>query len=167
MRRGFSLIEVVVYLAILALLITSAVRLVLASSFNVAAVRAERKIMADGGFAMQAMIREIRLSSGTGAGSVFGTSPGTLALTTLLGPGESTETTKTFSRAGARLVRQAPSSPSEFLTSSDARVTNLTFWRSANAKSDLIRIKLTLEAGQGRSLESATFYGAAVFRRKY
>lgn len=166
--RGFSLLEAIVYIGVLALIVAGAVRLTLSSSFNLGEIRAEREIFADGEFAMQSMIREIRLASAVvTAVSVVGTNPGTLVLTTLQEPGSSTEATKTFSVASERLTRQTDFSAAEFLTSPRVRITDLTFWRSLNTYSNLIRIKLTLEAGRGRSLERATLYGAAVLRRGY
>ena len=167
-KRGITLIETVVYVAILAVIVVGALRLLLSSSFNVAAVRAERKIIADGKFALELLLRETRLSSDViSGGSAFGVNPGILQLRSLASPGSGSEATKTFTLSGGRITRQAEGGSTEYLTGADTRVTHLIFWRSTNSKSDLIRIKLTLEAGQGRSRESATFYGAAALRRKY
>lgn len=166
--RGFSLLEVIVYIGVLVLIVAGAVRLTISSSFNLGEIRAEREIFADGEFAMQTIIRDIRLASAVvTAGSAFGANPGALQLTTLQKPGSSTEATKTFSVSGARLTRQIDSYATEFLTSPRVRIIDLTFWRSSNTYSNLIRIKLTLEAGRGRSLERATLYGAAVLRGGY
>lgn len=168
MRKGFTLLEVLIYLAILALITTGAVRLLLSSSFNLAEARSERKIISTGENVMENMLREIRLSSSVVAGSsVFASNPGTLALTTLTSPGSGTETTKVFAISGGRITKQVGGGAAEFVTPIEAVVTDLTFWRSVSAHSDLVRIKITIEAGQGRSKETATFYGSAVLRRGY
>lgn len=167
-QRGITLVETVVYAAILALITVGALRLLLSSSFNVAEVRAERKIIANGKFALELLTREIRLSSDViSAGSTFGTNPGTLQLRSLASPGSGAEATKTFGLSASRITRQIEGGGIEYLTGADTRVIDLTFWQSANNNSKLISIKLTLEAGKGRAEERATFYGSAVLRRGY
>lgn len=167
-KRGITLIETVVYVAILAVIVVGAVRLLLASSFNVAGVRAERKIIADGKFALELLTRETRLSSDViSGGSAFGVNPGTLQLRSLASPGSSAEATKTFTLSGGRITRQAEGGGIEYLTGAETRVTHLIFWQSSNANSKLISVKLTLESGEGRAKEEATLYGSAVLRRGY
>ena len=165
---GFTLLEILVYVAILALIATAAVRLVLAVSINASEVRSERKIIANGELAMETLVREVRQASDLEAAlSVFGTSPGTLALTTVSVPEGSAVVTRKFSMSAFRLSRQDGSSAAEFITSPDVTITNLTFWQGATTTSKLITVKLTLEAGQGQFKESKTFYGSAVLRSGY
>lgn len=167
-KRGITLLETVVYVTILGLIVVGALRLLLSSSFNVAEVRSQRKIIANGKFALELMLREIRLSSDViGAGSTLGTNPGTLKLRSLTSPGSGSEATKTFTLSESRITRQVDGGDTEYLTGADTRVTGLTFWQSTNSNSKLITIKLTLEAGEGRAKEQAAFYGSAVLRRGY
>ncbi len=167
-NHGFTLIETIVYVTILALISVVAVRLVLAVSINTAEIRSERKIISNGELALETLIREIRQASAIAISpSVLGTSPGTLVLTTIASPGSSVAVTRTFSLSGSRLSRQDDSNPSEFITSSDVSITQLTFWHAATTTSSLITIQLTLEAGQGRFKESKSFYGSAVLRSGY
>jgi len=168
MKRGITLIETVVYVAILAVIAIGAVRLLLSSSSNAAEVRWERKIIADGKFALELLTREIRLSSDViAAGSTFGVNPGALQLRSLSSPGSSTEVTKTFTLSASRITRQVDGGSIEYLTGTGTRVTELVFWQSANSNSKLISIKLVIEAGEGRAKGQTTFYGSAGMRRGY
>jgi prepilin-type N-terminal cleavage/methylation domain-containing protein len=166
--RGFTLIEMVVYVAILALLTVGVIRLVLILSFNFAEIRAERRLMASSDVALETLVREVRLASAVAtSSSIFGTSPGKLVLQTFRSPIDLTPVVRTFTINAARLTRQDDSGPQEFLTPPEVKITNLTFWHLATSTSILSTLKITIEAGQGKALESKTFYASAVLRQNY
>ena len=168
MQRGVTLIELVVYLGILALIGVVAVQLVLSISFNAAEVQSERKIISNGEVAMESLLREIRQAYDLEtAASVFGTDPSTLVLKTFTSPLSQDITARSFFLSGESLARQDTGSPAEFITSSDVKVTEFIVWQNANVASTLITVKIRVEAGAGRFKEDKNFYGSAVLRAKY
>ena len=168
MRKGFTLIELVVYIGILALIGVAAVRLILSVSFNAAEIKAERALTASAEAAIETLTREIRQAYDVDLGaSVFGANPSTLALKTFVFPSSPDTIVRTFSLSGSRLARQDGLAPAEPITSQDVTITNLTFWHLSTATSDLITVKMSLESGQGRFKETQTFYDSTVLRSKY
>src|SRR3989344_5873245 len=87
MRKGFTLIELVVYIGILALIGVAAVRLILSVSFNAAGIKAERALTASAEAAIEILTREIRQAYDVDSGaSGFGANPSTLVLKTFFSP---------------------------------------------------------------------------------
>ena len=167
-RHGFTLIEMLVYVSMLVLLTVGVIRLVLTLSFNFAEIRVERRLMASSDLALETLVREIRLASSVvTSSSVFGTSPGKLVISTFRSPTDLTPVVRTFTINASRLTSQDDSGPQEFLTPPEVQITNLTFWHLATTTSRLVTVKIILEAGQGRVLESKTFYDSAVLRQNY
>jgi len=111
--------------------------------------------------AIETMIRSIRGASSVDvAASVFGASPGTLKINS-----------RKFYLANTTLEVQDGSNPAQDLTSSDTRVTSLIFYRDFSSgpsiSSDIIKIEMTIESGQGSLLESRKFFASAVLRGEY
>lgn len=151
----------------LAVLLISAVELILISSKTILGMRSERIIFSAGEGAMETLIREIRQASDVvPASSSFGVNPGVLVLRTVQTPGGSGIITRTFSLSSERLTKN-DGGADEFLTPPEARIKSLFFWHSSTSTSDAIKIEMTIEAGDSRSLETKTFYGTAVLRAKY
>src|SRR3989338_990003 len=168
MRKGFTLIELVVYIGILALIGVAAVRLILSVSFNAAEIKAERALTASAEAAIEILTREIRQAYDVDSGaSVFGANPSTLVLKTYVSPESPATTTRTFYLSSSRLARRDAGGGPEFITSGEVKITELTFWRLSATTSSLITVKISLEAGEGRFNESQNFYDSAVLRAKY
>lgn len=166
--RGFTLMELIVYIGILALIGVASVRLILSVAFNAAEVKAERALTASAEVAVETLTREIRQAYDFDlGGSVFGQNPSTLVLKTYVTPESSATTTRTFYLSSSRLARQDAGTAPEFITSGDVKITGLTFWRLSTTTSSLITVKISLEAGEGRFKESQNFYDSAVLRAKY
>lgn len=165
--RGFTLLEIIIYVAMLAILLISAVQLVLISSKIVLGTRSERAIFSTGEGAMETLVREVRQASEViPSSSNFGVNPGTLVLRTTQAPGGPTVITRTFSLSSERLIKN-DGGADEFLTPPEARIKSLFFWHSATSTSDAIKIEMTIEAGDSRNLVTKKFYGTAVLRAKY
>ncbi|MBI2023975.1 type II secretion system protein [Candidatus Giovannonibacteria bacterium] len=160
MKRGFTLVEAILYIAILGILGVSVVNLILTSSATVRQIRSERRIASVGEAAMENLVREIRQASDVlDASSVFSSNPGILSLRTVSFPGSSTVITRTFSLGSGRLQKQDDLGSPEYITPPEASISQLVFWHSATSTSDLISFQLTVD--------SKNFYGSAVLRSKY
>ena len=156
-KKGYTVFELVVYIALLALMlaVTSASALSVYRIFGV--MRIERQITLEGDIAIETMIRDIRSATSTNvAESVFASNPGTLKI----GSGVR------FSLAGTTLQRNGVAT--QDLTAK-ARVTNLLFYRvdAPSVNSEIITIRMTLEAGNGFFERSRNFFGSAVPRGSY
>ncbi len=157
---GYSLVEVIVYVALLASLSIFVVGSVLSIYKAFAKTRIDRALSLNGTVAMETMIRETRQAiSIDGAASVFGASPGTLSFGA-----------KKFFLSGGSVKVQQGTNPAEDLTSG-VTATNLIFYRdtaaSSEVTSEVVKIELTLEAGEGIFYRRVTMLGSAVIRGAY
>ncbi len=167
MKKGFTLIEIMIYVTMLAVLLAATVEIVLVSSNGMSSIRSERKIFAAGEGAMETIIREIRQASDVYTEfSVFILDPGTLALKTVQTPGGSTVITRIFSLNSERIQKSDDGAP-EFITPPDVRITSLIFWHNATTSSNLITVKIMAETGSDKNYRSHAFYGSATTRAKY
>lgn len=160
-NRGFSLIEMLVYLAILVLITGAGVTTYLSLDTVLLRNKTERILTHSAGVALERMVRDIRdaeMISGTG--SLFGTSPGALAV--IDGP----TTTRFYVSAGdvhmsINSVDQGP------LTTDSVTVQNLTFTRFTTGDINLIRVALTLSASSTAASSTRTFHTSAILRGNY
>ena len=117
-NKGVGLLELVMYIGIFAMMssfIMSGI-LSMADSFNRA--RTERTINEQGTFAVERILRAIRLGYDIdSAGSVFNVHPGALKLVTAASETNAATTTRRFSISGGNLVVQDGASPVQPLTS--------------------------------------------------
>src|SRR3989344_3109229 len=142
LMRGYTLLEIVVYVSILAVVAVLVVGSILSIYQAFAKTRVERRLALNGDVALETIIRDVRAAESFDAGiSVFGTNPGVLQINI--------------------------GGPTENLTSSDVSVTNLIFYATSTDNSKMIRVEFTLEAGSGKFQKTKNFYGSAVMRGAY
>lgn len=166
-RRGVSLIEVIVYVAIFAVLSALTVNILLSISQALTAIRVTRAFNGTAAVAMERMIREIRQARDIVEGeSTLGASPGVLTLDTYVDPGGNTKIKRKFSISGGALTLQEGSNPSIPFTAG-VTIANLTFWSTGAPSSQAVRVELALTAGSGKYMKQQTFYGTAVLRGSY
>ncbi|MDP3934714.1 MAG: type II secretion system protein [Candidatus Giovannonibacteria bacterium] len=153
--RGYTLLETVIYVSILAVIAVLALGSILSVYKAFGKTKVERRLALNGDVAMERMLRDIRSATSTDiAVSAFKTNPGILKI----------GWTK-FSLLGS-VLRVTESGQAADLTS-DINVTNLMFYRTVSANSEIIKIEMTLQAGTGIFQKSKNFYGSAVLRGIY
>ncbi|MDP2676322.1 MAG: prepilin-type N-terminal cleavage/methylation domain-containing protein [bacterium] len=166
-QKGFSLVEMIMYVGVVAVVFVVVVNMTLsvASIWNNA--RVKRNIITQGGSALERILYELRLANSVdAAGSVFGVSPGTVKVNTIVSPDDATPTTREFF-ADASALKLRENGTDTFLIT-DVTITNLIFYRIENADtSEAVRVVLTIEDGNRTSKQTQTFYGAAVLRGSY
>jgi type II secretory pathway pseudopilin PulG len=155
--RGYTLLEIVVYIAILAIIVVLSLGSILSTYNAFGRIKIERKLVTNGEVAMERLVREIRAATSTKPSSVFSVHPGNLVLNT----GES------FALSDGILQIQEGAGPAQNLTSSDVSITKLIFYATSTAVSKMINIEITIEGGVGKLLRNKTFYGGAVMRGAY
>jgi len=168
LRRGASLLETVLYIALVVFLLAAVLTTFIQLSDTYQRARAKRVANQNGLAAMERMLREIRLAHDIDdAGSSFGTHPGELTLDTIESPSDPTATTRRFSLSGTALVLSEGGGADAPLTSG-ARITDLKFYSTTTERDTrAIRIEMTVEAGNGESLISLPFAASAVLRETY
>lgn len=162
-RAGFTALEMVIYAGVLALIVVGVVQAVLTMSGTFGRLKATRALTASAAIALDRFVFEVReaASVDTDPGdSTFNAHPGML---TVVRPDLSTAV---FSLDGPALLIDSGSG-SETLTSSSVSVNNLVFRHLSSISSEAVRMELTLEAFDGETTTSETFYTTAVLRGSY
>jgi len=159
---GFTLVEMLVYVAILSIVLGAALTAIFSFSDHIGKSRANRLVTVAAETALERILTETRMANAVDvAGSNLGSSPGTLTLTRDDG------TTMFFELSGGTLdvsengVNQGP------LTPGGVEVENLEFRRFDNSFTELIAIDITLTALSGGASSTRSFSAAAVLRGSY
>jgi len=162
-QRGSTLIEFIIYVGLIAVVLTTAVMLMAemlrAQAKSTALAEASRHAR----FGMSRVLAEIREADSVNVGSsTFGANPGTLSLATTSG---GTNPTVFTVASGALMVQQGAGSPIALtggnVTVSDFTVTNL----SVTGRSKVVRVRLTVTSSGGSNFTdqtaTVTFEGTA------
>lgn len=159
--RGFTLIEMLVYMAVLVVVVGALVTTFL--SFNTVFFRntAERALTEEARIALEYILGSIRQADMVNvAESVLESSPGTLVLST-----NGIETT--FEVSSSTLTVSEDGNEVGPLTSDAVGVDALTFIRYEDTATELVRIALTLSVDTPVYTTTKTFYASAVVRGTY
>lgn len=156
-QKGDSLIETVVYVALIAIMLTVGVSSIISVYRTLSVLKIERNISLNGDAAMELMTRDIRFATSTANGiSIFAQNPGVLRIGTT-----------TYSLIGTELFRQRGTNPAEEITGSGVQITNLMFYHATTSLSEIVSIRMTVAAGSGIYTKSKQYFGSAVLRGAY
>ena len=164
--RGFSLVETLLYTAILSLVLLIVAGTVIAVIRSSGNLRTAQLIERDAGFVLERMVREIRDAQSVNVGaSILGAHPGKLLLNTTTVSG-GVRTAEFYLDNGVLYFKEdgAVVGP---LGSAQTTVSNLVFRHIATSRSDGVKIELTLTSGTGSAARSENFYATAVLRDSY
>ncbi|MEK7567224.1 MAG: hypothetical protein AAB527_03780 [Patescibacteria group bacterium] len=165
---GYSLIETVVYAAILATLAIFVVNTLIISfkAFNQG--RTNRRIVIDAETALERIVRESRMASSVDeAQSIFDSSQSNLVLNSQVSAEDAASIVKKFFISGGRLAFQEGAGSARFLTAPNTSVSSFVVSKSDSAHSQSVKVSLVLVAGVGSSVTSRSFYTSAVLRGGY
>lgn len=159
--RGFSLIEVLVYIAVTVLIAIAAVLTFISLDDVFLRNASERDVTNAATVALERIVRDIRAADGIDSGSsVFGSSPGTLVLTA--GP-----TTTTYTRSADAVTLGVNGEDLGALTPAHISVDELTFQHYTSSTSEMVRVQLTLSSVNRAASVERTYVGSAVMRGTY
>ena len=162
-QRGFSLVEMLVYIGILVFMLAIVIEVVLSIGGSDKIIRAHRNIDTSATLALDRIGREARgADSIVVASSVLGSNPGRLVLMTQNGSG--TPRTVEFYVSGGQLILRENGVDTGALTASDATVSNLVFRRFASSTVEGIRTEMSLTSGTTSNFMSETFYSSVLLR---
>lgn len=163
---GFTLIEVMVYIVLFAILAIAVMQVLLVLSRSFAHARDIRGLTAASLASFERLTREIELADTVvTAESTFGVSPGVLTVR-YTDPNNVVRTEKFYRGADGDLMIQENGGTAYPLTSSDIDVSSLVFYEITNASSSAIKIELTLEKALATSTR-AQYYTTSVLRGTY
>ncbi len=165
-KTGVSLIEMLVYIALLTSVTTLVVNGLVTMSKTYNNVKLSKNITASATSALSRMVYEIRQAQSIDTGqSTFVTSPGQLTLNTTLANGA--VTTVRFYVSGGVIKVMTGGVDGGQITLSNTIVTNLVFNQIQNSLSNAVKISLTLQSSVGSKTKTETFYTTAVLRNFY
>ena len=162
-RFGFSLIEMMVYMALLMVISVSAVLLLLSMQDLLGDYEAKKKLTESGRVAMERILYDIRSADQVDTAdpeTVLTSSPGHIVLT-------KGATTTEFLISDGALVLEINDAEVGPLTYSDVSVDELRFFHYSNSETDMVRVQFTLTTIVGFSTTTQTFNSGAVVRGTY
>lgn len=168
MKKGFSLIETLVYIGIFSLVSVVAVNLFIMAIDSVAKNRVLQKINTSAEISMERMVREIRGASSIDINeSVFGVNPGILQLNTIDQESGASTTVKFNVSNNAILITKENFSP-QALTVDGVLINSLVFRNiSASSTSVAVKIEMEIEASWLDYVKSEKFYDTVILRGSY
>ena len=166
-KNGSSLLETLIYAAILGMVAVFATGSILAMMKSYSSVKLSRDLNFSASVAVERMTNEIRLANNIDdAGSVFASSPGKLKLNTTDGSGN--PVTIEFFLSGTGVFVKDGTGLSEALTSSTTEITSLIFNKIISAAvSKAVKLSLTAKAKGSRMEKTEKFYNTAILRGSY
>jgi hypothetical protein len=164
--RGLGIIEAILYISILILLVGVTVGSLISLSNIYRNLQSLEAINESAQSSLERMVRDVRgASSVDSLKSTFGTTPGDLFLNSVDQNGAST-TVEYFATSSVIHVKEAGVDVGP-LTASNVRVTNLVFRLLSSAKSQAVKIEMTMESGTSTTYVKKNFYSTAVLRGSY
>lgn len=155
--RGFTLVEMLVYIGVLALVALGSVTALLSLDELLAQHRAEQLVLRSATTALERILLDIR-SSDTVVTAV-GTHPGSL---TLVQAGVN----RSYQLSGVALEVLTNGVSDGLLTEEGVAVTNVQFY-GYSSTTEMVRVALTLSATVGDSTATRNFNAGAVLRGSY
>ena len=160
--RGFSLVEMIIYIAILTLMLGVIISM-LSSMIRTERIADSSKAVENAAiFGLERIVREVRDASTVAASSTLNTSPGLLSLSGTDGNGQ--PKTVEFSLQQGVLHIKENGTDKGALTENKAKVTSLIFNLISNTNSKSIKTVMTVESGTSTTYIQKTFYTTTILR---
>ncbi|HEY4496487.1 MAG TPA: hypothetical protein VJC04_04025 [Candidatus Paceibacterota bacterium] len=164
-NKGTSLPELLIYVAILALILITLINLILIIGKSYGRLKSSRAIESVGEVALEQMTREIRKATAVNATSVLGFNPGKLILDTTDVNGN--PAIMEFTLIGEAIYQRFNNGAHNPLTASSTVLTNLIFRELSNGRTKTVRVEVTAQSGEGVAFRSEKFYTTTVMRGSY
>ena len=160
---GFTIVEMVVYVAVLALIVAGVVNMILAVSSTFSELRATRQLNRSASVVLDRFVRDVRDAESVVVGSsVFDIHPGELVLSYGVGSPQ----VRLYVDGGTMKIDRGGGYEGD-LTVPGVSVTNFMFRHITNSTSESARLEITLESVSGKASKTETFYTTAVVRGAY
>lgn len=160
LQHGYSLIELVIYIALFTLISVVLVKSLVTVMGTYATAQGYRRLQSNGEFIMERITREVRDASDITASSVFDVHPGTLSLTGTDEEGDPTAVS--FSVSGG-VVQINDNGTVGNLSTSEVVVNSLIFKEVNTSIGEGVKVELSLTTANGY-IVSAPFYTTVILR---
>jgi len=161
--KGFTIVEMIVYIAVLALVLAGVINMVLAVSSTFGELRAARQLNRSAALVLDRFSREVRDANAVVlAGSVFDTHPGELVLDYGVGVPQ----VRFYLDGGTVKIDRGGSYEGD-LTVPYVSTADFVFRRMAGDNSELVRLEMTMTSTSGKASKTETFYASSVVRGSY
>lgn len=166
MKKGFSLIEVIVYIAVLVLVFGLFTNIILSVNRSYARLSAHRNMDIAAITSMERISRAIRSASSVVVGqSTLGSNPGMLSLNQVDSGGNSINTL--FQVADQNIRIRVNDTDQGVLLPSGVSVSRLIFSLIDSGRSQAVRVEMQLTGGWGNSTTTENYYSTEVLRGSY
>jgi len=163
---GFSLVEMLIYIAILSFLLVIIINLLSGLLTSQRNLKSAKNIENSGIYGFERMVREIRDAKNIDtSNSQLNTNPGVLVLNTT--DENNVDRTVEFFVSNETLHIKENGVDLGPLTPKNASVTNLIFRSVDTANSEAVKIEFTAESGSGQFYKQGNFYSTAILRSSY
>jgi len=160
-KKGFSLVEMLIYVSILSVISVIVVNLLISMTSTYRTVVALRIAENAGINTMERITRDLRAAGSLDLGeSNLGNNPGALGLVFTGGP----VSTERFYMEGGILKLDINGAYFGPLTFSNVTVTNLVFRLMDSGVSQAVKIDMTLEGHVGATVKTKTFHSTVILR---
>ena len=161
-KKGFSLIEMLVYVSVLTIIFLLVINTVLSFTSSYHRLAALRQLDRSGTDSLERLTRDIRnATSIDAANSVFGSASSTLQI---IATQNSVSTTTKFYIPAGTLKLNVNSIVIGPLTNSDVTVTNFNLTSLTSSNSSAVRIQMTLQATNGSVTVSKKYYSTVILK---
>ncbi|HBV01547.1 MAG TPA: hypothetical protein DEF00_04145 [Candidatus Taylorbacteria bacterium] len=163
---GFSLVEALFYVAIFSFSLLAIMQTLIVVTRSHGMLRSAQRVEQEASISIERMIREIRDGESIDdAGSVFSAHPGKLLLhsTNVSGLPRTVE----FSLSGGKLSLKEDGVAVGLLTSTQTNISNLVFRKISTARSEGVKIEMTMQSGTSTTARSENFNTTAALRDSY
>lgn len=162
-QNGFSLIEMLIYVAVLVFMLLVIIQVVISVAGSDRVIKAMRNVESSATLVLERISREARLADNIDVlASTLGSHPGHLVLTKIDGGGNLR--TVEFYLSNGRVMLMEDGVETGALTSGDAYVNNLVFRRFASSTIEGVRTEINVTSGTTTSFKSETFYSSVLLR---
>ena len=164
MKKGFSLAETIVYIALLAIIFIVVVNSLIAIMSSYYSIKSSRDIENSAMLGLDRIERDIKNASSVSAISTS-TDPNSITLNTF--DSDNNPLVVHFYVSSGTLLVDENGSYSGPLSDSDVTVSSLLFSPISTGNSNGVKIQMTLQSGVGAAFKSKNFYDTAVMRGSY
>ncbi|MBI4136129.1 MAG: prepilin-type N-terminal cleavage/methylation domain-containing protein [Candidatus Vogelbacteria bacterium] len=163
--KGYTLVEAIIYVAILAILAVTFISLLFTMVQAYTEFRLARDLVSSAALGLERVGRETRQAASVDPASTLGSHPGRLLLNTTNESG-APKTVDFYLSAGALMIKDGAALAAS-TTSGLVTVDNLVFRQINTAESQAVKVELTLSASRGSLTRTEKFYDTAVLRGSY
>lgn len=165
-NKGFTLVEMIIYVAILAIVSVIAINATLAMLRAFSDIRVSRDVNNTATVMLERIAREVRGATSVDTGqSILGVNPGVLILNTKDSGGN--DTTIEFSITNNLMRVKEGGVDKGALNSGSVVVDNIVYYLVSGVNSDAVKIEMQLTGKRGSVQKTRKFYDTVVLRGSY